>query len=123
MMCDLQTQPDNGVQSTSSNRRSCITSVDTTQGKLNLQNTILSDPCVAKDSEQQYLDYISMQKGVKIMNAVKVQYTVKEEYVETNKVNIQRVMADLKEINDRGYQIQCFSARRWQIVCTLRNAC
>ena len=32
------------------------------------------------------------------MNAVKVQYTVKEAYVETNKANIQRVMADLKEI-------------------------
>ena len=34
------------------------------------------------------------------MNAVKVQYTVKEEYVETNKANIQRVMADLKKINN-----------------------
>ena len=36
------------------------------------------------------------------MNAVKVQYTVKEAYVETNKANIQRVMADLKEINPPG---------------------
>ncbi|MBV7333242.1 hypothetical protein KFU94_34470 [Chloroflexi bacterium TSY] len=34
------------------------------------------------------------------MNAVRVQYTVKEAYVETNKANIQRVMADLKEINN-----------------------
>lgn len=33
------------------------------------------------------------------MNAVKVKYTVKEAYVETNKANIKRVMADLKEIN------------------------
>ena len=33
------------------------------------------------------------------MNAVKVQYTVKEEFVETNKINIQRVMVDLKESN------------------------
>ena len=36
-----------------------------------------------------------MQEGVKIMNAVKVQYTVKAAYVETNKANIQQVMADL----------------------------
>jgi hypothetical protein len=34
------------------------------------------------------------------MNGVKVQYTVKEEYVETNKANIRRVMADLREINN-----------------------
>ena len=32
------------------------------------------------------------------MNAVKVEYTVKEEYVETNKANIARVMADLKDL-------------------------
>jgi len=33
------------------------------------------------------------------MNGVKVQYRVKKEFVETNKANIQRVMADLREIN------------------------
>ena len=42
------------------------------------------------------------------MNAVKVQYTVKEEYVETNKANIQRVMADLKEINNPGIKYSAF---------------
>lgn len=42
------------------------------------------------------------------MNAVKVQYTVKEEYVETNKANIQRVMADLKEINDPNIRYAAF---------------
>ena len=42
------------------------------------------------------------------MNAVKVQYTVKEEYVETNKANIQRVMADLKEINDPDIKYSAF---------------
>ena len=34
------------------------------------------------------------------MNAVKVKYIVKEEYVETNKANIQQVMADLRELNN-----------------------
>lgn len=34
------------------------------------------------------------------MNAVKVQYTVKESYVETNKQNISDVMAALKELNN-----------------------
>jgi hypothetical protein len=42
------------------------------------------------------------------MNAVKVQYTVKDEYVETNKANIQRVMADLKEINNPDIQYSAF---------------
>jgi hypothetical protein len=42
------------------------------------------------------------------MNAVKVQYTVKEEYVETNKANIQRVMADLQEINNPDIQYSAF---------------
>lgn len=36
------------------------------------------------------------------MKAVKVQYTVKAEYVETNKANIQQVMADLRELNNPG---------------------
>jgi hypothetical protein len=35
------------------------------------------------------------------MEAVKVQYTVKEEYIQTNKSNIQQVMNDLKGINNR----------------------
>ena len=43
-----------------------------------------------------------------IVNAVKVQYTVKAEYVETNKVNIQRVMADLREINNPDIQYSAF---------------
>ena len=42
------------------------------------------------------------------MNGVKVQYTVKEEYVETNKANIQRVMADLKEINSPNITYSAF---------------
>ena len=33
------------------------------------------------------------------MNGVKVQYTVKDAFVDTNKANIGRVMADLREIN------------------------
>lgn len=42
------------------------------------------------------------------MNAVKVQYTVKEEYVATNKANIQRVMADLREINNPDIKYSAF---------------
>jgi len=42
------------------------------------------------------------------MNGVKVQYTVKEEYVETNKANIQRIMADLKEINSPNITYSAF---------------
>ena len=42
------------------------------------------------------------------MNAVRVQYTVKAEYVDTNKANIQRVMADLKEINNPHIRYSSF---------------
>ncbi len=42
------------------------------------------------------------------MNAVIVQYTVKEAYVETNKANIQRVMADLRAINSPDIQYSAF---------------
>jgi hypothetical protein len=42
------------------------------------------------------------------MDAVKVQYTVKEEYVETNKTNIRRVMADLREINNPNITYSAF---------------
>lgn len=42
------------------------------------------------------------------MNAVKVQYTVKQTYVETNKANIRRVMADLKEINSPKIKYSAF---------------
>ena len=42
------------------------------------------------------------------MNAVKVQYTVKKEYVETNKANIRRVMSDLNEIDDPGIKYSAF---------------
>jgi hypothetical protein len=42
------------------------------------------------------------------MNAVEVQYTVKAEYVETNKANIQQVMSDLKKINSPDIQYSAF---------------
>ena len=42
------------------------------------------------------------------MNAVKVQYTVKEDYVETNKANIQQVMADLRKINNPNIKYSAF---------------
>lgn len=42
------------------------------------------------------------------MQAVKVQYTVKESYVETNKANIQQVMSDLREINNPNIQYSSF---------------
>lgn len=42
------------------------------------------------------------------MNAVKVQYTVKPEYVATNKKNIARVMSDLKEINSPDIKYSAF---------------
>jgi len=35
------------------------------------------------------------------MNAVKVQYKVKKDYVETNKANIRQVMSDLREIDSK----------------------
>jgi len=42
------------------------------------------------------------------VNAVKVQYTVKEAYVETNKQNIRRVMAELRELNYPGLKYSSF---------------
>lgn len=42
------------------------------------------------------------------MNAVKVQYTVKEAYVETNKRNIQRVIAELRELNNPSIKYSSF---------------
>ena len=42
------------------------------------------------------------------MKAVKVEYTVKESYVETNKKNIQAVMAALQEINNPGIKYSSF---------------
>jgi hypothetical protein len=36
------------------------------------------------------------------MKAVKVQYTLKAEYAETNKANINKVMADLQELANLG---------------------
>lgn len=42
------------------------------------------------------------------MHTVKVQYTVKSEYVETNKANIRKVMADLKAINSPGIRYSSF---------------
>ena len=42
------------------------------------------------------------------MNTVKVQYTVKPEYVETNKENIAKVMSALREINHPGLKYSAF---------------
>ena len=36
------------------------------------------------------------------MRAVKVEYTVKPEYVETNKANIQKVMDELRSLGNTG---------------------
>lgn len=43
-----------------------------------------------------------------MMKAVRVQYTVKESYVETNKSNIQRVMTDLQGINSPDLKYSSF---------------
>ena len=42
------------------------------------------------------------------MKAVKVQYTVKAEYAETNKDNISKVMADLQELANPGIRYSSF---------------
>jgi len=42
------------------------------------------------------------------MKAVKVQYTVKETYAETNKKNISKVMNDLREIDNPGVRYSAF---------------
>ena len=42
------------------------------------------------------------------MKAVKVQYTVKAEYAETNKANIHQVMADLQELANQGIRYSAF---------------
>ena len=42
------------------------------------------------------------------MKSVKVQYTVKSDYVETNKVNISQVMADLRELAHPGIKYSAF---------------
>lgn len=42
------------------------------------------------------------------MKAVKVQYTVKADYVETNKRNIERVMAELRTLNNPGVKYSSF---------------
>jgi len=42
------------------------------------------------------------------MDAVKVQYTVKESYVETNKANIGRVMAALRQLNNPDIKYASF---------------
>ncbi len=42
------------------------------------------------------------------MKAVKVQYTVKASYAETNKKNIQKVMADLQALNNPGIRYSAF---------------
>jgi HSP90 family molecular chaperone len=42
------------------------------------------------------------------MEAVKVIYTVKQKFVETNKKNIERVMSDLRELNNTGIKYSTF---------------
>ena len=42
------------------------------------------------------------------MKAVKVQYTVRSNYVELNKKNIQQVMSDLREIDNPGVRYSAF---------------
>lgn len=42
------------------------------------------------------------------MNAVKVQYTVRADYAETNKMNIQKVMSDLRAMNNPGIRYSAF---------------
>ncbi len=42
------------------------------------------------------------------MNAVKVQYTVKAEYVAANKKNIARVMSDLRALNSPDIKYSAF---------------
>lgn len=42
------------------------------------------------------------------MKAVRVTYKVKPEYVETNKVNIVKVMQDLREINAEGVKYSSY---------------
>ena len=42
------------------------------------------------------------------MKAVKVQYTVKEDYVETNQRNIEQVMSELKALNNPGIKYSSF---------------
>ncbi len=42
------------------------------------------------------------------MKAVKVQYTVKEEYAETNKKNIEQVMSDLKKLENPGIKYSSY---------------
>src|SRR5262245_21114852 len=42
------------------------------------------------------------------MQAVKVQYTVKKEYVETNKRNIEQVMAELRELKNPNIKYSAF---------------
>ena len=42
------------------------------------------------------------------MNAVRVQYTVREAYAATNRANIQQVMADLKALNNPHLRYSTF---------------
>ena len=42
------------------------------------------------------------------MKAVRVQYKVKETFVETNKANIRQVMSDLKAMNNSGIKYNSF---------------
>ncbi|XZF16195.1 hypothetical protein ACTHGU_08655 [Chitinophagaceae bacterium MMS25-I14] len=43
------------------------------------------------------------------MKAIKVEYTVKPEYAETNKANIRKVIEELKSIGDSGVQYSVYT--------------
>lgn len=45
---------------------------------------------------------------IKTMKSVRVQYTVKKEYVEQNQKNIRQVMSDLKALNNPGIKYSSF---------------
>lgn len=42
------------------------------------------------------------------MNAIRVQYTVRDDYVATNEANIQAVMAELRALGDVGVKYAAF---------------
>ena len=42
------------------------------------------------------------------MKAIRVQYTVQPNYLETNKINISQVMSDLRALNHPDFKYACF---------------
>ena len=57
-----------------------------------------------------YIDsnYLPLQGDIE-MKAVKVQYTVRENYVETNKKNIKAVVSELRNMGDKGVKYSVFT--------------